>query len=107
MEKLDLRVQSSLAKCIGTIISIAGALVVTLYKGLPITSTSSPNSRQPNVLLSPKSNWVLGGCLLATGSFCLAVLFIFQVNLVYTFNSSLDELLQALYHKDLLFGFFF
>ncbi|XP_041012751.1 WAT1-related protein At3g28050-like [Juglans microcarpa x Juglans regia] len=90
MEKLDLRFQSSLAKCIGTIVSIAGALVVTLYKGLPITSASSPDSRQPNeVLLSPKSNWVIGGCLLATGSFCLAVLFIFQTLIIRDYPSEL------------------
>lgn len=85
MEKLDLRFQSSLAKCIGTVVSIAGALVVTLYKGLPITGASSPNTHQfDEDLLLPKSNWVLGGFLLAIGSFCLAVLFIFQVNVVYT-----------------------
>ncbi|KAH9709085.1 WAT1-related protein [Citrus sinensis] len=40
MEKLDLRVQSSLAKSIGTMVSIAGALTVTLYKG-PALVTSS------------------------------------------------------------------
>ncbi|KAG2376550.1 WAT1-related protein [Vigna angularis] len=33
MEKLDLKLRSSQAKTIGTVVSIAGALTVTLYKG--------------------------------------------------------------------------
>lgn len=79
MEKLDLGVQSSLAKCFGTMVSIAGALVVTLYKGLPITSASSPNSQLNDALLSEQSTWVLGGILLALASLCLSTLFIVQV----------------------------
>ncbi len=78
MEKVDLRTKSSLAKCIGTMVSILGALIVTLYKGLPVLSASSPKE----VLLSQQSNWVLGGFLLAIASLCLAILFIVQVNLV-------------------------
>lgn len=84
MEKPDLRVQSSLAKCIGTIVSITGALIVTLYKGLPLANVAaaSPNSQSNEVLLSAQQNWVLGGFLLTIGSLCLATLFILTVNLV-------------------------
>jgi hypothetical protein len=82
MEKLDLRVQSSLAKCIGTIVSIAGALIVTLYKGLPLASAASPHIQPNEVLLSAQPNWFLGGFLLSIGSLCLATLFILQVNFV-------------------------
>ena len=83
MEKLDLRVQSSLAKCIGTVVSISGALIVTLYKGLPLASiAASPNSQPNEVLLSAQTNWVLGGIFLTIGSVCLSTLFIVQVNLV-------------------------
>lgn len=82
MEKLDLRAQSSLAKCIGTIVSIAGALIVTLYKGLPLASAASPNIQPNEVLLSAQPNWVLGGFLLTIGTLCLATLLILQVNFV-------------------------
>ena len=82
MEKLDLRTQSSLAKCIGTMVSIIGALIVTLYKGLPIINALSSSGQPSEVLLSLQSNWVLGGFLLAVGSLCLSILFIVQVKLV-------------------------
>ncbi|KAK4598184.1 hypothetical protein RGQ29_015600 [Quercus rubra] len=78
MEKLDLRTQSSLAKCIGTMVSIIGALIVTLYKGLPIINALSSNGKPNEVLLLLQSNWVLGGFLLAIGSLCLSILFIVQ-----------------------------
>lgn len=87
MEKIDLRMQSSLAKSIGTIVSIGGALTVTLYKGPSIIFTSSPNNVPNELHLSMHSNWVIGGILLATGSFLLALLFILQANIVKTFKS--------------------
>ncbi|CAH8358116.1 unnamed protein product [Eruca vesicaria subsp. sativa] len=51
MEKVSIRKESSLAKVLGTLLSIVGALVVTLYHG--------------PVLMSLQSDWVTGGGLLA------------------------------------------
>lgn len=75
MEKLDLRVQSSLAKSIGTMVSISGALTVTLYKGPALVSMSS-SSNLHNGLLSPQKNWIIGGLVLAASSFFLSLLYI-------------------------------
>ena len=65
--------------CIGTIVSITGALIVTLFKGLPITIASLPNKMADEFLLPIHSNWILGGFLLASAFFLLAVLYIVQV----------------------------
>ncbi|KAI6685850.1 hypothetical protein NL676_031763 [Syzygium grande] len=70
LERLDWSSASSLAKCAGTIVCIAGAFIVTLYKGPAIVTTSSLSNLQTEVfnlhlkLLTPESNWVLGGLLL-------------------------------------------
>lgn len=77
MEKIDLRVQSSMAKFVGTIVCIAGALTVTLYKGLPLTNVL-PSMRQ-ELLLQPHSSWIIGGFLLACAAFLLSVLLVVQV----------------------------
>ncbi|XP_048494869.1 WAT1-related protein At5g40230 isoform X2 [Beta vulgaris subsp. vulgaris] len=66
MERLDLRNPSSQAKCLGTIVAISGAMVVTLYKG-PSLITQTPSDAS-NKLLSAPSNWTLGGLLLAITS---------------------------------------
>lgn len=67
---------------IGTVVSIAGALIVTLYKGIPIISGGLQNIEMEagGTYLSMQSEWIVGGFLLAIGSFCLSVLFIVQVN---------------------------
>ncbi|KAL0773547.1 hypothetical protein Bca101_038698 [Brassica carinata] len=51
MEKISIRKETSVAKVLGTLLSIIGALVVTLYHG--------------PVLMSSHSDWVIGGGLLA------------------------------------------
>ncbi|KAF7803083.1 WAT1-related protein [Senna tora] len=82
MENLDLRVRSSQAKCVGTMVSIVGALVVTLYRGLPITILPQlpHHHHQPNgILLSHQpNNWLLGGILLAISSVCISLINIVQ-----------------------------
>ena len=81
MENLDIRSSRSQIKIIGTLVSISGALIVTLYKGppvgfLPIPSPSSPSedslTSQPS-LLAMESNWVLGGLFLAFACLSAAI----------------------------------
>ena len=83
MEKAALRSTSTLAKIMGSIVSISGALVVVLYKGPAILSSSSsshtPSMNSP-LHSSSQTNWVLGGFLLAVEYFLVAVWYIVQVN---------------------------
>ncbi|XP_039063599.1 WAT1-related protein At5g40240-like [Hibiscus syriacus] len=68
MEKVDFRRETTQAKIIGTITSIAGALVITFYRG-PKILTSSPWTSSSSVvqpqrpLQSSQSNWIVGGIL--------------------------------------------
>lgn len=80
MEKLELRAQSSRAKSIGTVLLIAGALIVTLYKGLPITSVPSKDKLIDKLVQLPLSNWTIGGIFLAAHSVILALYYIVQVH---------------------------
>jgi TRAP-type mannitol/chloroaromatic compound transport system permease small subunit len=82
MENLNLKQHSSQAKIIGTVVSIVGALIVTLYKGLPVISNSFPNIEMgaSGIYLAGTSKWIIGAFLLATASFCLSILYIVQVN---------------------------
>ncbi|CAL1357970.1 unnamed protein product [Linum trigynum] len=69
MEKVVLRRRSHQAKVLGTIVSIAGAFVVTLYKGAPMFIAASSSSLSLAQLYqslesSPAQYWVLGGIFL-------------------------------------------
>lgn len=85
MERLDWSSASSLAKCAGTIVCIAGAFIVTLYKGPAIVTTSSLSNLQTEgfnlhlKLLTPESNWVLGGLLLVADCVMTSLWLIVQV----------------------------
>uniref|UniRef100_A0A0A0KRZ3 WAT1-related protein n=2 Tax=Cucumis sativus TaxID=3659 RepID=A0A0A0KRZ3_CUCSA len=72
MEKVDLRRSSGKAICVGTILAVSGASLITLFKGpLLLNHISSSNSFEKqeedddhhHILLSHHSSWVLGGFL--------------------------------------------
>ncbi|KAM7464604.1 hypothetical protein LguiA_032725 [Lonicera macranthoides] len=65
MERVDFRSSSALAKTIGTVVSVAGAFIVALYKGPTIISNLSLLNLTLNDLLIQPSNWILGGIFLA------------------------------------------
>ncbi|CAA0833698.1 WAT1-related protein [Striga hermonthica] len=67
MEKFSLRKSSCISMILGTIISIFGASIVTLYKGPAIVNKISTLSSS-----SSQQNWVLGGILLASAAFSTA-----------------------------------
>ncbi|KAL7171424.1 hypothetical protein ACSBR2_036140 [Camellia fascicularis] len=94
MEKLDLKVQSSQAKSIGTILSIVGAYIVIFYQGPPIMfSQSLPNLHSPSE--SPLSNWIIGGFLLAASSFVISVLYIVQTWIIKDYPAEMVVTLIA------------
>ncbi|KAF5746628.1 WAT1-related protein [Tripterygium wilfordii] len=64
MEKLDWRTSTSLAKLMGTIVSISGSFIVTYLEGpLLLRTVSSRNLL--NQLVSQESNWIIGRLFLA------------------------------------------
>ncbi|CAK7336458.1 unnamed protein product [Dovyalis caffra] len=65
MENFDWKSNSTIAKSMGTIISIGGAFIVTYYKG-PLVLKARPSvSNSSDQVLSQQSNWVIGGLFLA------------------------------------------
>ncbi|KAK9064509.1 hypothetical protein SSX86_015891 [Deinandra increscens subsp. villosa] len=63
METIKFGSSATQAKFIGTVVSVAGAIVVTLYKGPPILSSPLKSEILKNLIGQP-SNWVLGGIFL-------------------------------------------
>ncbi|XP_024184553.1 WAT1-related protein At3g28050 isoform X1 [Rosa chinensis] len=81
LEKLDLRRSSSQAKVLGTIVSVSGAFIIILYKGLVILKPSSPSNF---LMISHQSNsrWVFGGLMLAMSCLLSAIWNIVQASTV-------------------------
>ncbi|KAL0792642.1 hypothetical protein Bca101_064019 [Brassica carinata] len=90
MEKVNLKERSSVAKVMGTILSLVGALVVVLYHGPRVFVASSPpylNFRQlSRSLSSSNSDWIIGGCLLTIKDIFVSVSFILQIKIFRSDN---------------------
>uniref|UniRef100_K7K1J7 WAT1-related protein n=1 Tax=Glycine max TaxID=3847 RepID=K7K1J7_SOYBN len=84
MEEVHWKHSSSQAKFLGTIVSIAGAFVVILYKGPPIFKTHLSNSSN-KFLFSQQLNWILGGMFCAGDSIVCSLWYIYQASVAYKY----------------------
>lgn len=79
MEKLEWSSTTSLAKSLGTIVSITGAFIMTFYKGPPIMKTSSVAVSPTQQLFASKSIWIFSGLLFAAEALLTSTWYILQV----------------------------
>ncbi|KAJ6294025.1 hypothetical protein OIU76_022159 [Salix suchowensis] len=65
MEKLDWRCSRNWIKIMGTLLSISGALIITLYKGPAVgaIATQSNPVPTPSSIMATTNSWVIGGPL--------------------------------------------
>jgi len=104
MEKLAAS-RSSNAKVIGSIISIAGAFVLTFYKGPSIMNSSSLH--QPiDFVKSLDSSWAFAGILLTIVYFLFSLWYILMVGFVEYFVHIL-KVLNTKFHTSKRGTFFF
>ncbi|XP_004502589.1 WAT1-related protein At3g28050-like isoform X2 [Cicer arietinum] len=89
MEQLDWRSSSSLAKLLGTIVSISGAFVATLYKGVALLNGPSPANLSQHQVFSQDSNWILGGLFLAADCVMASAFTIVQASVLKKYPAEL------------------
>ncbi|CAL5206273.1 unnamed protein product [Lathyrus oleraceus] len=80
MEKLAIKSRSSNAKVMGSIISIAGAFVLTFYKGKSILNSSSLHQSN-EFLKSGDSSWAIACIMLIVDYFMVSLWYILQVHM--------------------------
>lgn len=87
MEKIDVKKVKCQAKIIGTVVTVAGAMLMTLYKG-PLMEMVWPHvqPRQPATpgggggSTTSDKDWLLGSILLIIATLAWASLFVLQVS---------------------------
>ncbi|KAE9595918.1 putative EamA domain-containing protein [Lupinus albus] len=78
LERVNLKKIHSLAKVIGTAVTVSGAMVMTLYKGPELQIIKGQNGSQNNNASTEASNWVLGTLMLIASCGGWASFFILQ-----------------------------
>lgn len=89
MEKVDFSTPSTIAIAFGTLVSILGAFILTLYKGPQILITSPSLNSQYQLLDIPESDWVIGGLLFTVGCFAASAFIIVQAFILKHFPAEL------------------
>ncbi|XP_060968046.1 WAT1-related protein At4g15540-like isoform X2 [Cannabis sativa] len=98
MEKLDLKNRKGMMKVMGTVLSIAGALIITIYKGpaiLPPLLHSGQNTYSTNsvsMILGATNNWIFGGLIIVVGSLCFSIWNIGQAAILERYPSEITIL---------------
>ncbi|KAI4320453.1 hypothetical protein MLD38_033932 [Melastoma candidum] len=89
MEKVCLKRRSSQAKIIGTIVSISGAFVVTLYQGPSIIIFLKHSHSAELHLNSSSSSWVIGGMFLTAEYILVPLWYIVQTQIMKEYPAEL------------------
>lgn len=82
METLDMKRLRCQAKVVGTIVTVAGAMLMTIYKGHVINFVWSEHMHHPRSYAPTEvsdKDWVKGSILLIIATFAWASFFIVQV----------------------------
>lgn len=86
LEKVDIRKVHCQAKVLGTIVTLAGAMIMTLTRGpalnLPWTRTKNQHPSQ-SATGGNTQDFVMGALALTAACFCLSCFMILQVSLIY------------------------
>ncbi|KAH6819324.1 nodulin MtN21 /EamA-like transporter family protein [Perilla frutescens var. frutescens] len=92
MEKVDMKKVRCQAKVVGTVVTVAGAMLMTVYKGHVINMVWSSNS-QSNVTVTNQDSdkdWVKGSILLIIATLAWASFFILQAITLRKYTAQLS-----------------
>ncbi|GAB4839833.1 hypothetical protein Ancab_020543 [Ancistrocladus abbreviatus] len=89
MERLDWRSLTCVAKSVGTVVSVMGAFIVTLYRGTPLLAAPSPIDLQHLSLITQHSEWVIGGLLLTADCIMASGWLILQASILKRYPAQL------------------
>ncbi|KAM7512431.1 hypothetical protein LguiB_011306 [Lonicera macranthoides] len=94
MEKLDIKSSTGIAISLGALVSVSGALIISLYKGPPI------------LLHSQHSSWAIGGLILSITCFCSAIYNIYTAATVKVFPDKTTIVFFYCFFNTILCGIF-
>jgi drug/metabolite transporter (DMT)-like permease len=98
MEKVNIKNIRSQAKIVGTILSVGGAMLMTLYKGPTVPMPWSPHHHSHETSLSgttaivavSNKNWIIGSLLIIAGTLAWSAFFILQAAVQKKYSAPLS-----------------
>ncbi|RLN11833.1 WAT1-related protein [Panicum miliaceum] len=81
VESLNMKNKAGAAKIIGTLMSFAGVMLLTLYKGVALTHQAEPSESPDHAAESGKKRWTLGTVALLANCLCFSLWLLLQSKL--------------------------
>ncbi|KAG2608897.1 WAT1-related protein At3g30340-like [Panicum virgatum] len=81
VESLNMKNKAGAAKIIGTLMSFAGVMLLTLYKGVALTHQAEPSESPDHAAESGKKSWTLGTVALLANCLCFSFWLLLQSKL--------------------------
>ncbi|XP_050249579.1 WAT1-related protein At3g30340-like isoform X1 [Quercus robur] len=85
LEKVNLKSKGGRAKVLGTLVCVSGALLLTLYKGMPLSKTHSQASTHITnhgmLIPATRERWAIGSIFLVAGSLMWSSWFLIQARI--------------------------
>ncbi|MBA0779541.1 hypothetical protein Gotri_003788 [Gossypium trilobum] len=106
MEQVHLDRKDGIVKVLGTIASVAGALVITLYKGPTVYTPNSPSNKPHFSSLGDAEgkNWTIGCLCLVGHSLCWSSWIVLQAPVLKKYPARLSFVSYACFFAVLQFG---
>ncbi|KAK8663964.1 hypothetical protein V6N13_083769 [Hibiscus sabdariffa] len=106
MEQVHLNRKDGIAKVIGTLASVAGALVITLYKGPIVYSPNSPSNKPLFSSFGDANgkNWTIGCICLIGHSLCWSSWIVLQAPVLKKYPARLSFVSYACFFAVMQFG---
>nr|CAD1842758.1 unnamed protein product [Ananas comosus var. bracteatus] len=93
LERVNINRRYGLAKVVGTVVTIGGATIITLYKGTPLLQHDKPHFVAASILSSsPIMNWTLGCVYLLACCLAWSAWMVFQVPVLQKYPKRLSFL---------------
>ncbi|CAL5053048.1 unnamed protein product [Urochloa decumbens] len=92
LEQVNVNTGYGLAKVVGTLLTIAGATIITLYKGIPLTAHLVGNHKltDSDVVLGPGFTWIAGCFLILANCLGLSAWMVLQVPVLKKYPAKLS-----------------
>ncbi|PAN24185.1 hypothetical protein PAHAL_4G173100 [Panicum hallii] len=92
IEQVNIKSGHGVAKIAGTVATIAGATIITLYKGMTLTrdSEGTHKLKDINVITSPGFTWIAGCLIMFLNCLCLSGWMVLQVPVLKKYPAKLS-----------------
>ncbi|CAI9772603.1 unnamed protein product [Fraxinus pennsylvanica] len=84
LESINIKCSSGRAKVIGTLVCLGGAILLTVYRGIPLVHFSGSQHVNQSIKLSSskgRERWTIGSLVMFAGTFLWSSWFLLQVNI--------------------------